>query len=412
MLEDSPKPTSNFLKWRTYTRHLFSPDSFINFSWYYTISAALQRRVWHGKLDGDPLFPNLYIVLTGPASVGKGIVLGKVIELLRHWKEPAQTKFSQVTEGPKYLFPQGPDDVTYEKLCQKLGSNTQRVRLINGEGKVKPYAYASMSFVLEEVETLFTKRENKKMNKLLLKAYDCKDHEYDTKHQGNDVIRNPCLAILGGCVPSFIPEGIKMGILEDGTVSRTIFVFEIEPRMNTFWMGQPDENDLKLRDELLAHLKKLSELHGELQYEDGLREYIEDWFQKVHIPKAAICHPKMISYYGRMRVHVLKLATAIHFSENLDMILTKDDCDQAIKMLGGIERKMELGFAAAGRNAMGGVNREIVNFIRGQGGSSTTADLFIQFESDLTLKDLQDRLLELVFAGRLQASGNVYKVRE
>jgi len=403
---------TNLEKWRTYTRHLFSPDSFINFAWFYTVSAALQRRVWHGKLEGDPLFPNLYIVLTGPASVGKGIVLGKVIELLRFHKiSSSNTTYSKIMET-HYLFPPGPDDITYEKLCHKLASNTQRSRMINGEGKEKPYSYASMAFVLEEVETLFTKRENKKMNKLLLKAYDCKDHEYDTKHQGNDIIRNPCMSILGGCVPSFIPEGIKMGILEDGTVSRTIFIFEIEPRMNTFWMGQPDENDLRMRNDLLAHIKKLSELRGEIQYESGVREWLENWFQTVHVPKAACCHPKMVSYHGRMRVHVLKLATAIHFSDSLDMILRKEDCELAIEMLGSIEKRMEIGFAAAGRNVMSAINREIVNFIRSQGGTSTMADLFIQFEADLQLKELQERLLELNFAGKVQTTGNIYKLRE
>ena len=66
---------------------MFSPDSFVNFGWYYVVAAALQRRVWYGSLTGDPLFPNPYIVFVADAGAGKGLVLGKCNELLKHHRK-------------------------------------------------------------------------------------------------------------------------------------------------------------------------------------------------------------------------------------------------------------------------------------------------------------------------------------
>ena len=47
---------TNLERWRQWTRHLFSPDSFVNFGWYYVVAAALQRR---RTAIGEDAFPAL-----------------------------------------------------------------------------------------------------------------------------------------------------------------------------------------------------------------------------------------------------------------------------------------------------------------------------------------------------------------
>jgi len=140
---------TNFEKWREYTSGLSSPDNFVDWSYRFVISSALQRRVAFG---GDPkngrgtLFPNIYAILVGKAGVGKGIAIGPATELLRHHlkkdfttaKEtstPQEKLLAESVEkanlddaeatmlklkrgGEKIdppLFPYAPDATTYEK---------------------------------------------------------------------------------------------------------------------------------------------------------------------------------------------------------------------------------------------------------------------------------------------------------
>ena len=78
---------TNFEKWRLYTDGLISPDNFIDFGWYFLISAALQRRVWTGP-DHQRLYPNIYVIPVAEPGIGKGLVIKQVAELLKFHKLP------------------------------------------------------------------------------------------------------------------------------------------------------------------------------------------------------------------------------------------------------------------------------------------------------------------------------------
>ena len=392
---------TNLERWRQWTRHLFSPDSFVNFGWYYVVAAALQRRVWYGSLTGDPLFPNPYIVFVADAGAGKGLVLGKCNELLKHHRKSSGNEAEDLKK-PKLLFPCGPDDLTYEKLCEQLSSSSASYRYNDNTGRACIYQHASMQFVLEELGSLFKRRHNDSMNKIMLTLYDCKDYDYLTKHQGEARIRKPCLALLAGCTPNFLPEGVKQGILEDGTVSRMIFIYETEPRSTKFFLGQPDEKDLAHRDVLLDHIKKLSTMFGPITLEPGVEDYLEGWFATVWKEKVHKCTPKMRTYYARSRVHVLKMAMAMHFSDNFSLSLSVADCAAAIELLDSIEDQMARCFSAAGRNLNNKLMNEMLRFISLSTKTSLSeAELLDQFQNDLTYSELSEILSDLAVMGKL-----------
>src|SRR5574343_764727 len=130
--------------WQHYTSNLSAPQSSLDLSYYWLISAALQRRVFLQSME-RPLFPNLYIVLVGPPGVGKGIVITPTTEILRAHKlhkrqANVSPNFAQLDEQAKKLlaikmdleeaieknmsqqkleeplvFPIAPDYITYEK---------------------------------------------------------------------------------------------------------------------------------------------------------------------------------------------------------------------------------------------------------------------------------------------------------
>jgi hypothetical protein len=399
---------NNLEKFRFWTRHLFSPDTYVDYGWYYVVSAALQRRAWFGNITGDPLFPNLYVIFVGDAGVGKGLVLGKCNELLRHHTYANENPVDQVVSR-KFLFPPGPDDLTYEKLCEKLSKSTQHFKYINGDNSKGVYGHASISFVLEELGSLFKRRHDDSLNRLFLTLYDSKDYEYDTKHQGTSQIRKPCMALLAGCTPNFLPEGIKKGVLEDGTVSRMIFIYEWEPRITKFFLEQPGKDEQNYKEDLLAHIKTLSTMHGEVKRGEGVEKFLEDWYTSIWKDKARKCHPKMRTYYARSRVHVLKLAMAIHFSDSFEMILNLEDCQKALALLDRIEPKMALCFAAAGRNETSRTSKEVLRYISSaELGYSSLPDLLEHFQSEVTYNELTEILEGLKIMGRLQVDNGKY----
>jgi len=398
---------TNLEKWRYYTRFLFSPDTFIDYGWYYIVSAALQRRVWYGEMTGDPLFPNLYIVFVGDAGVGKGLVLGKASELLRHHTYANDNPVDKVI-ARKFLFPPGPDDLTYEKLCEKLSKSTQWFKHVNGEGKKVAYGHASMSFVLEEMGSLFKRRHDDSLNKLFLKCYDCKEHEYETKHQGEHAIKKPCLALLAGCTPDFLPKCVYHGILEDGTLSRMIFIYEYEPRLTSFFLGQPGKDENKCKDELLDYIKILSTLYGSVSLGADVEPFLENWYKTVWTVKVRRCHPKMRTYFARSRVHILKLAMACHFSENLDMTLTLEDCQKALDLLERIEPKMSMCLAATGRNENAKLTKEILRYITNKPEGASLADLMDYFQTETAFPELKQMLEDLAIMGKITTREGLY----
>src|SRR6266702_872414 len=77
--------------WRSWMRDACSPETYIEFGWYYIIGSALQRRVWVGP-EKFPIFPNEYIIFVGDSGVGKGLVLKHVSNVLKYHKIRPENK--------------------------------------------------------------------------------------------------------------------------------------------------------------------------------------------------------------------------------------------------------------------------------------------------------------------------------
>ena len=176
----------NFDLWNLYNRDIVSPQNFIDFGWYFLVSAALGRKVWKGP-DHQKLYPNHYTILVGDPGVGKGLIIKQILEFLREHKlndatVPKQSGgitdkklvekviqsanfASAPTRGPKpaedkLLIPIAANCVTFEALTRACASNTRAIfysrfdKVLNK--KVDDIArYAALAFCLEELSSLF-----------------------------------------------------------------------------------------------------------------------------------------------------------------------------------------------------------------------------------------------------------------
>src|SRR5438105_188772 len=243
--------SDNLERWRNYMKDVGSPESFIEWGFYYIIAASLQRRVWAGPSE-RPIFPNIYVILVADPSVGKGMVLIPVNTILRYHK-------LQVNGSPTYkpkpneevitteelsdmaeelqkkgyekplLIPVGPDSVTFEQLIHHTSKSIRSINFKIFDEKlqkevIKPYTHSSLCFCLEELSTLFRKK-TEDITTFFLKSYDCTDYNYETKTAGIDRIRKCCLSFLGGTTPTFIQRVFSDDLLTQGFASRSFFIY-------------------------------------------------------------------------------------------------------------------------------------------------------------------------------------------
>lgn len=438
---------TNFQRWQLLMRDCTSPQSWIDFGFYYFVAASLQRRVWMGPKH-RPLYCNLYIIFVGPPGVGKNGVILPLSEILRYHKieyKPAAAiqqdptkvpstvdphvlealnaaNYAAATGGKKtfekpLVLPIAADAVTYEALVHQMSKATRHINFkewVDAENKFIPriYTHSSLCFCLEEISSLFRKKTEDVVN-FLLKVYDCGDYEYVTKTQGEDIIRRSCLNFLGGTTPSFMEQTFDDGLLNDGFSSRTWFLYESSNRFNTLKHPELSPEQLAAKRELLEHVRKLTCLYGPVALEQDAQEYLEDWWKNVHPKEKPNNSPKLEYYYARKNMHVQKLAAAIHFGEDASMDdmgrptgkITKAECVQAMERLASVEVKMHYALNFEGRNPQAAIARRIVRFITKHGEHSTT-DLLVEFFDDVTATQLSEILSHLVTIGKICLTEN------
>jgi hypothetical protein len=399
---------TNLERWRFYQKDAPSPDSWVDMTWYFTCSAALQRRVWLGNLTERPLFPNLYIVLIGHPGLGKSFLVNPAQRLLRHWANNPDDQSKDFPTGVKRkdLIETAPDDFSYQQFLKRLSEATRRFTYPDN-GKPKPYTHASMALVLSDMTSLFKKNADQ-VAKCLLKCYDCEDYEYETKHQGKDYIRHTCVNMLAGATPTVLKEAASYNIFDDGFTSRIIFCFDYIPRHENFWVADINDEQQAAFPPLLEHVKKLAGLFGRVQFDPSVHDYLQTWYTDTHLPVAKRASPKMQNYYARTRVHVQKLAMAIHFSESYEMIVGLDSVKKAIELLTTLEKKMSVGFNSVGRNILHGISKDITKFLAAMPKGANKPLLLANFNYEVTLPELDEILDALQMSGqiKLNTDGN------
>lgn len=437
---------SNFEKWRVYTDGLASPDSFINFSFYYLISAALQRRVWLPPAH-KPIFCNLYGALITPPGIGKGLILGEVAKFLKYHKRenPMQQKndgamtvdrqveqatayadYLEATSNPNvrhpsdhkprssYKTPEEPllalpmaaDATTYEALVTATSRALRRKNYtvfdpVLQRNVINIYTHSSIAFCLEEMSSLF-KRKAEDALTFLNQAFDCGDYRKETKTQGIDKIQRCCMCFLGGATFDFMRRMCKDEIINEGFTSRSIFVCEFKERKIVTFIPELTPLQLQYEKDLLAHIKLLINLYGQVEIDDDAKEFLEKWHRESQANRPNI-NPKLLHYHSRKKIHLMKLAAAVHFGESTELRITLHDVKVALAFIDSIEKNMHLAIVSEGKNPYHKLSQNITQFLMEQPRSLNELRAF--FWDDLPNNDpyeaLSKTLQHLVITGRI-----------
>jgi len=425
---------TNREKWDSFTEGLQSPQNYLDWAYRFVICAALQRRVWMPP-EHTPVYPNIYVPLVGRPGIGKGRAIKAAKEILTALKldelktenhpdfnpqekeaaeaiaaadlESAMKAGSALVNEKPLAIPCEADAVTYEGLVASMAENYRRIRYPFFDEKLgrhvmKVYGHSSMCFMLEEMASLFKKNTENVVN-FLLQAYDCGDYLKKTKHSGNDRILRMCVGILAGTTPDFMQSVFDDNILDQGFASRAFFIFAAKNRKTVFFTTGLTPEQKQHRQDLIDHIRKLTQLYGQCQLEPGTAAWLEQWlkdFEKDR-SKRASPSPKLDAYYARINIHIMKVAMSLHFSESTDLLVPKARFEDAIQVLREEEKTMHLALSFSGSNPLARTGDKIIGMLQEREEGMTFKELLAECWGAVDKPQLEETLEFLLMSDKL-----------
>lgn len=313
---------SNFIKgFLQYTEGKGSPRLYRLWTALYVVGAALERKVWITTNKGKT-YANQYLLLVGPAGVGKSLCTRVAYDLFQSIRSP---------ESPFHV---APTSVTKASLVDGLAKAERRV--------VRPLEvpsinqFNSLSIIVNEFGVFLPSWEGEFMAALT----DLWDNgRYAETRRTNKIdieIANAQLNLLSATTPAQLMQLLPEGAWDQGFMSRILIIFSSEVIIQDFFAEFPKDKEIK--EALEQDLKVIYGLWGSMQFTDEVKIAITEWAESGGQPKPD--HPKLYSYCSRRAHHLFKLCMIASVSDSDDLIITFDHFAEALGWLEELERHM------------------------------------------------------------------------
>lgn len=323
-----------------YTSESEAPNSYLTWVAISTIAGAVQRQC-HVKWLYYNYFPNMYIILVGP---------------------PGRTHKSSAMWFGRNLL-----DQIGVPTASESGSKEALIGQMILKNKLKrrdsnPITVHSSDFMT------FIQTSGPAMIEFLTDIYDCPDKwEYNTKQRGPEIIKKAYVNLLAGTTPSWIAQTFNIAFVEQGFASRTLFIYEQEPRFHKAFAEITAEMQ-QMYLNLVEDLVTISKIKGEFQWtKDGI-EWFRHWYEK-ELPLEKLDF-RLQGYLHRKPTHVLKLGMILCLSETDVLELNETYLKTAKLILDSIEPNMVKTFSSVGKNPFASDMERILHEIKVEGSIS------------------------------------------
>ncbi len=332
------------------------------------IAACLRRKCylqWETRI-----YPNMYIVLVGPAGkCRKGTAMGPGMHFLNHLGIRLSAEAT-----------------TREALIKALDETKDAMR---GEGTMV-ITHSSLTIFSQEL-TVFLGYNNQQLMSDLTDWYDCRDKwTYRTKGQGTDEIVGVWVNLIGATTPELVQSTLPKDAIGGGLTSRMIFVYE-EKKGRISPTPFLDSQELELEADLKLDLEAIAMMMGEFHPDQSFIERWIEWYP-VQDANPPFKEPALQGYNSRRQTHALKLSMILNASRGGDMILTAQDLNRAISTIEEIEVNMAKTFSGYGLGRSSEVMSRIITEIA-ICKQIRFSDLLLRFKNDV---DDQGHLIRIV----------------
>jgi len=311
------------------TQNTETPAHFWMWSGVYTLSSAMQRKVW---LDYgfEKVLPNLYIFLVatpGRCRKAAAISLSKkmLVEIKCHV---------------------GVDSSTKPSFTQELSRCTGIEQMPDGEFMT----HSSMALVSKELSSLMIDLRN--MVDCLTDIYDYHHPtwEYKTKGAGKDEIYGPCVSVFAATTPSWMANNLPYEAIGDGFASRIVMVTGDAKRTR---VPRPELSAAQraLYRDLVHDLGVVNLLKGPFQWSEEAKRVFDAWYEGIDAYYEKIEDERFHGFLERMHVVVLKVCMALRVSSSDDLTLVGSDMSSAIELVEDVLPSLPEAFGPLGRSA-------------------------------------------------------------
>lgn len=363
-----------------YTAESRSPEIYHLWVGISSIATILRRRVFF-DMNYFLLYPNLYIVLIGPAG---------------------RCKKSTATRIGKSVFSEIPD-------IETTADSTSRERLIQDMQMAHKDGQSALTAHSTEFASLLT---TSKMDMVvwLTDIYDCPpEWQHKTKGGGTNKIIGPCLNLLAGTTPKWMATAMPLDTIGIGLTSRIIFVFADQPRIRPTF-PKLSEAQKKIKEMLTRDLGAIAGLSGEYKFaEDAKKEY-ETWeLSQVENPNTS-GDPRLDGYFERKPMHVIKLAMIVAASRGDSLIISIPDLRSSMEILRNTEVRMSEAFSSLGKNPLAIDYDEVYRAVKLSGGTGMTfGQLMDKHGFSVDKEQLAEVLETLVIVNKVMLVDGRYK---
>jgi hypothetical protein len=337
-----------------------------------SVLAACMKRKCVLNWGDIAIYPNLYVVLVGPAGrCRKGTAMKQGLGFLRE-------------KGIKLAA----ESITREALVRELKNSGGNQVDVNAGNMIM---HASLTVYSQEL-TVFLGYNNQALMADLVDWYDCGDNwTYRTKNSGTDEIIGVWVNLLGATTPELLQTTLPKDAIGGGLTSRIIFVYE-RNKGRTCPANFPTKEEIELKKLLIQELDSVCILSGEFRITDDFLDKYVTWYTQYSESQSYKDDYRFAGYYERRPTHLRKLCMILSASRDNSKIITAGDFDRAMEILALTERKMAYTFSGLGKSNMNEMMQRVMAYMATVKTSDFT-ELLQRFYQDVD-KDVLEKIVE------------------
>lgn len=332
--------------------HTEAPRAYLEWAAFSVLGGILKNHVYFK--DGlFTIYPNQYIILTGPPAIGKGTAINFA------WK---------LVKDSKLTYPLAntiSDRATPEGIIKVL-SNGWPIPPVVAQGGQIVTALREHTCTLFSSELRVLISSSDWMLDFLCDSWDRNGYDYTTKTQGVYALKNLCTSLIGATVPDFI-RGLEKDAdmaVAGGFSSRCLYIFE-DKKSKDLPFAQPIEANPQskaLYEKLGEDLQYIAaNLRGEYTMNADAKIKWQNFYPS--ISPQPDDSDAMLNFKGRMKTHIFKTAMILAAGRKDSLVLEGIDIAVAISLITTIQKKLDRVFRGVGNSRLADATARVMTTI-------------------------------------------------
>ena len=357
------------------------------------IGACLGRRV-SLPFGADPLYANMFAVLTGPPGARKSTAINYAKKRLE-----AATKIRFApddTAGKKQgliAAIKGLDNKqTLNGALDAAGVVAQLENAIDDQINIDVRDRYTMFAVQGEFTTFIGNNQNEFLT-FLTKLFDGEPYTYTLKNE-ETTLGNSLLSILGATTPTNLEDALPKAAIGQGFMSRIVLVHATKKYKRKPKPEPPPEVETKLVEKIYNEL--FYRFEGQFRIEPKADEMLE----AIYGEDVDFADPRFIYYLERRYTHLLKLCMVLAASRK-DLTITVKDVKVARQILGATEKTMPDALGEFGLSPVAAAKQKVVEFLQHANAPVLESIIWAFTQRDMRRLDFMNMLHDLTNAGKV-----------